>query len=197
MGLEKQGAKPTGLIGELIGRLMNKFHTNLYIKYFKNKMPAENSKILDIGCGGGKFLKFLAQSNTTYTLLGLDHSSEMVSLAKKINRNEIKQNRISIFQSSATNLSIESSSIDLVTAFETIQFWEDIKTAFSEIVRVLKKNGKFVIINRYPNENSYWWKIAKIKNDEEYIKVLKDAGFSNVVTDLNFKKNFIIVKAVK
>ncbi len=197
MGLEKQGAKPTGILGALIGKLMNKFHTNMYVDYFKNKMPVENSKILDIGCGGGKFLNFLAQSNTSYTLYGLDHSSRMISLAEKINRYEIEQNRVTIFQSTATNIPLESSSIDLVTAFETVQFWEDIKKAFSEIARVLKKNGRFIIINRYPRENSYWWKIAQIKNDVEYMKFLKEAGLSNIITDLNYKKNFIIVNTNK
>jgi len=59
MGLENQGAKPTGLIGKIVGRLMNKFHTSLYIDYFKSNLPADNSRILDIGCGGGQFLKYL------------------------------------------------------------------------------------------------------------------------------------------
>lgn len=34
MGLEKQGGKPSGIIGNWIGRLMNKFHTSIYINYF-------------------------------------------------------------------------------------------------------------------------------------------------------------------
>jgi len=58
MVLEKQGSKPTGLIGKIIGRLMNNFHTSLYVEYFKNNLPKDDSKILDIGCGGGEFLIF-------------------------------------------------------------------------------------------------------------------------------------------
>lgn len=61
MGLENQGAKPTGTIGKIIGRLMNKFHTSLYITYFDNKTLPDNCRILDIGCGGGKFLNYLSQ----------------------------------------------------------------------------------------------------------------------------------------
>ncbi len=38
MRLEKQGSKPTGLIGILIGRLMNKFQTTVYVDYIKNKL---------------------------------------------------------------------------------------------------------------------------------------------------------------
>ncbi len=74
MGLEKQGSKPSGLIGKIIGRLMNKFHTSLYVDYFNNNLPKDNSKILDIGCGGGEFLSFLYNSNESYKLYGLDHS---------------------------------------------------------------------------------------------------------------------------
>jgi len=73
MGLEKQGSKPTGFIGTIVGRLMNKFQTAFYIDYFKNELPPDHSKVLDIGCGGGKFLKFLLEANGSYSLYGIDH----------------------------------------------------------------------------------------------------------------------------
>ena len=82
MGLEKQGSKPTGIIGKIIGRLMNKFHTSLYVDYFNKKNISDNYRILDIGCGGGKFIKYLSQKSEKFQLYGLDHSKEMIDLAK-------------------------------------------------------------------------------------------------------------------
>jgi 2-polyprenyl-3-methyl-5-hydroxy-6-metoxy-1,4-benzoquinol methylase len=61
MGLEKQGLKPTGTIGRIIGRLMNSFQTSLYVDYFKKKNLSDNCRILDLECGGGKFLKYLSK----------------------------------------------------------------------------------------------------------------------------------------
>jgi len=104
MGLEKQGSEPTGLIGKIIGRLMNKFQTALYIDYFKNELPPDHSKILDIGCGGGKFLAFLFLANDSYSLYGLDHSPEMVALSKKVNKKAIERKRLEIIHGSVPNL---------------------------------------------------------------------------------------------
>lgn len=197
MGIEKQGSKPTGFIGKIVGRMMNKYHTSFYIDYFKNNLPDNDSKILDIGCGGGKFLKFLSEINGSYILYGLDHSPEMITLSKKINKQAIAQNRLKIIQGSVTNISIENNYLDLVTAFETVQFWPDIEKSFSEIARVLINGGRFIIINRYPPEDSSWWKMAKIKSDKDYIDKLENAGFERVTIDFKFKNGWIVVNAIK
>ena len=197
MGLEEQGSKPTGFIGKIIGRLMNQFHTPSYVDYFKNKLPEDNSKILDVGCGGGKFLQFLSDSNESYLLYGLDHSPEMIALSTKINKRAIDQNQLKLLQGSVTHIRLENSSIDLVTAFETVQFWPDIDQSFLEINRLLKAGGQFLIINLYPPEGSKWWKIFKIKSDKEYIQNLENAGFGQIIVDLKFKNGWIIVRATK
>jgi len=197
MGLEKQGLKPSGFIGLLVGRLMNKLQTSLYIEYFKNKMPPENSVILDLGCGGGKFIRFLLEANKNYKIFGVDHSPEMVRLSERVNRKFIKQRLVSIFQGSVLEIPLETNSVDLVTAFETIQFWPDIDLTLTEIQRVLKNDGAFLIINRYPEKGSRWWKMAKIKDDQDYINRLEKAGFKEVAIDLDFRKGWIVVQAVR
>jgi ubiquinone/menaquinone biosynthesis C-methylase UbiE len=196
--IELQGAKPTGWLGKKVGALMNMMHTKLYIDYFKNDLPPEKSKILDIGCGGGKFLKFLSDSNDTYRLTGLDHSPEMVELSKKINKKAIETQQVKIVQGSIANILVKKeASIDLITAFETVQFWPDIEQAFVEVERLLHFGGSFLIINKYPEYGSKRWDRANIKSDEDYVKILKHAGFSEVTIDLEFKKEWIIVKAIK
>ncbi len=100
-------------------------------------------------------------------------------------------------QGSVTEIPVDNNELDLVTAFETIQFWSDIDKSFAEIIRLLKDDGTFLIINRYPAEGSKWWKMAKIKSDKEYVNKLKNTGFSRVNTNSDFKKGWVIVKATK
>ncbi len=197
MELDKQGSKPTGFVGKLIGKLMNQFHTNLYIKYFGNDLPGNNSVILDIGCGGGKFIQYLSDSNETYKIYGIDHSPEMVELSKRVNYSKVASKDVIIQEASVLNLPIEDNKIDIATAFETVQFWPDMTKSFSEILRVLKNDGTFVIINRYPPVNSKWWKIAKLKDDNDYSKMLTEVGFKNIDIDLKYKKAWITVRATK
>ena len=195
MGLEKQGSKPTGLTGMIIGRMMNIFHTGLYRKYFKDRLPGDGAVILDIGCGGGEFLYWLANLNSTYRLWGVDHSEEMIRLARKVNKRFIREGRMEIIQGLAGDLKLKESEFDLITAFETVQFWPDTGKSFSDIRRMIKDGGCFIIINLYPSEGTKWWEIAKLKNEKEYIDRLNKAGFSRVSTDLSFRKGWIIVTA--
>jgi len=152
MGLEKQGSKPTGKTGYIIGKMMNIFHTGFYKEYY-NKILADSSlNILDIGCGGGSLIKYLNSRNIKYKLFGLDHSEEMVILSKNLNKESIKKGQVFIDCGSVTKLPYENETMDIVMANETVQFWTDIPESFSEIYRVLKKDGRFFIINRYPPE---------------------------------------------
>ncbi len=197
MGLEKQGAKPTGLIGKIIGRLMNKFHTSMYTDYFNTKDIPDNFRILDIGCGGGKFLNYLSQRSDGFNLWGIDHSKEMIDLSSQLNSEDVKKGRLKLLCGSVSKIEIENNSIDLVTAFETIQFWPDIENALSEIFRILDNGGRFLIINRYPREGTKWWNLANIKSEKDYKTKLDIAGFIDISIDLNFKDGWIIVEGVK
>lgn len=194
MGLEKLVAKPTGLAGRIAGKLMNLTQTGVYRGFLQNFLH-ENDTVLDMGCGGGKFINYLYRNSHSSTLYGLDHSEEMIKLARKVNRKGVETGRVKFITSSADDIPLEENVANVVTAFETVQFWTETEKSFNEVRRVLKDGGKFIIINRYPEKGSKWWKFAKIKSDEEYRKILKNAGFNKVSTDLNYKKGWIFVKA--
>jgi len=197
MGIEKQGSKPTGKTGYFIGKMMNIFHTGFYKKYYDKVLPDSSISILDIGCGGGSLIKYLINKNQKYKLFGLDHSEEMVLLSKRVNKESVKNGQAFIDCGSVTKLSYENETMDIVIANETVQFWTDITKSFSEIYRVLKKDGCFFIINRYPPEGSKWWKIAKLKNETDFNNAFLKAGFKNIDIDLKTKKGWIISKTMK
>ncbi len=197
MGIEKQGSKPTGKTGYFIGRMMNLFHTGFYKEFYGKVLPDDSLSILDIGCGGGSLIKYLIKKNKKYKLFGLDHSGEMVRLSKNVNRESIKSGQVFIACSSVTELPFENESMDIVTANETVQFWPDIDESFAEIYRVLIKDGRFFIINRYPPVGSKWWKMAKLKNENDFSCAFLKAGFKQIDLDLKTRKGWIIAKAVK
>jgi len=87
--------------------------------------------------------------------------------------------------------------MDVVMANETVQIWPDISGSFSAIYRVLKKDGCFFIVNRYPPEGSKWWKMAKLKNENEFNNAFLKAGFKKIDIDLKTRKGWIITKTIK
>jgi len=197
MGIEKQGPKPSGKLGYIIGRLMNLFHIGFYKRSYDKVLPNDSISILDIGCGGGSFIKFLTKKNHNYGLFGLDHSEEMVVLSQTVNIEPVKNGQAFIEVGSVANLPYDNDTMDIVTANETVQFWPDISGSFSEIYRVLKKGGCFFIINRFPPEDSKWWRMAKLKNENDFKNTFENTGFTNIEIDIITKKGWITAKSTK
>lgn len=131
--------------GRLMVRSMNQGHEKLatwgrsYLKINKE------DTVLDLGCGGGRNIEyFLTQGATVY---GMDHSQTSVSMARERNKEAIKSGRCQILVGDVKRLPFNDESMTIVTAFETIYFWNEIEACFEEIYRVLNKGGHFLICN--------------------------------------------------
>lgn len=193
--MQEQGGKPSGLFGTIIGKFMNIFHGNIHKWGLQNCSINENYICLDIGCGGGNAVKAIAEKATKGKIYGLDHSLEMVNLSRKLNSSFITNGLVEINQGSVSALPYSDSQFDLVTAFETIQFWPNLEKDLEEVRRALKSTGTFIIVNRYPPEDSKWAEFLQIKNSEEYKEILKPAGFNKICIDNKTKKGWICVSA--
>lgn len=101
--------------------------------------------ILDIGFGTGFPLIELSQRfGDTSRIYGVDIWTEAVKLAhKKIEVLEIAN--IQILEESATKISIEDDSIDLITSNLGVNNFDEKDKVYSEIRRILKPDGKLCI----------------------------------------------------
>jgi ubiquinone/menaquinone biosynthesis C-methylase UbiE len=195
--MQSQGGKPSGFIGFLIGKLMNISHGSIYTWGLQNVSIKDTSVCLDIGCGGGKAVKLLAEKAINGKVYGLDHSLEMVNLAKRVNAFHISNASVEISQGMVSSLPYSDSYFDLITAFESVQFWPNLREDLQEIRRILKPSGVFLIINRYPPPDSKWSDFLQVKNAEGYKEKLTIAGFTEVSIDDVSRKGWILVKAKK
>ena len=90
---------------------------------------------------------------------------------------------------------------DYVSAFETVYFWPGLKKCFSEVNRVLKSGGTFLICNESDGTNAAdekWTKIIdgmKIYNRDQLAAALKKAGFKEIKTYIN--KHWLCIVATK
>ena len=182
--------------GRFILKSMNKGHEKLarwgrsYLNIDKNYI------VLDLGCGGGRNIEyFLTKADKVY---GLDHSNTSVKMASEINKKAIDTGRCKILLGDVKNLPFEDESIDIVTAFETIYFWNDIEECFREIYRVLKNGGQFLICNEVSSkERRDVKKLLKMINFEIYkpndlTKMLRELGFTCQYY-LDSKKQMVVI----
>ena len=182
--------------GRFMLKSMNRGHEKL-AKWGRSYINIDKEyTVLDLGCGGGRNIEyFLTKAGKVY---GLDHSKTSVKMASEINKKSIKNGRCKILVGDVKNLPFEDESIDIVTAFETIYFWNDIEECFKEIYRVLKKGGQFLICNEASSkERRDVKKLLKMINFEIYKpndlkKMLTELGFS-CQYHLDRKKQMVLV----
>lgn len=188
--------KPTGEQGISTLERMNQSHESLTF-WALDFLAEEESTILDVGCGGGATLARLLEKYPSAIVHGIDYSPEGVALSKEKNK---ESDRCHVLEGSVTKLPYETESFSLITAFETIYFWEDYAQAFSEIRRVLKENGTFLVCCEMSDPKNPRWEEAltlmRIEVGADWKKELEEAGFSEVNLEVG-KDEWICLLAKK
>ncbi len=164
---------------------MNEAHKNGAIWALSNLQISPNSKILDIGCGGGANIKRISEISKTAKIYGVDYSPTSVEVSSQLNADLITQKRVEISLGNIEKLNFSDDSFDIVTAFETIYFWPEILENFKEVKRVLKNDGLFFVFLEGTTKETldFWSENVFLKNKlqvEEVVDLLKKAGFMDV-----------------
>lgn len=122
----------------------------LIIQIIKDNIPVEINKdavVLDAGGGTGRWVCDLSKIYKSKFIV-YDLSREMLEKAKDNIRNANIENRVKLIEGDLKNMgSLETESIDyIVSIYSPISFIYDKEKAFSELFRVLKKDGKIIIM---------------------------------------------------
>lgn len=149
--------------------------------------------VLDLGSGTG-FDCFLARKKvgSRGRVIGVDFSKEMIEKAEK-NAQKYGYKNIDFKYGDIENLPIDNCSIDVVVSNCVINLAPDKSKVFKEIYRVLKYKGRAYVSDIVLLKNLS----KKHKEDEEllagcvggallkedYLKIIKDAGFEVKVLD--------------
>ena len=115
---------------------------NKVVKIVGNKQP-EN--ILDIATGTGDLAINLAATNAK-EIIGLDISNGMLEVGRKKITSKKLENIISLVIGDSENLPFEDNTFDAITVAFGVRNFENLEKGLSEILRVLKPNGIFVIL---------------------------------------------------
>jgi ubiquinone/menaquinone biosynthesis C-methylase UbiE len=101
-------------------------------------------KVLDLGCGTGAILEQISHAYSTVELFGLDLSENMLTQATYRLGSKAK-----LSTGDAENLPYEDDSFDLVCCVESFHHYPNPAKALSEIKRVLKSGGTFLLCDTW------------------------------------------------
>ncbi len=119
-------------------------HVQVLLRHFA---PVANKRLLDVGCGKGRYARVMLEQNALARITGLDISEQMLhSVPAGIGR----------ISAIMTDLPFANESFDGVYATESLEHAVDIPRAIDEMCRVLRPGGKLAIIDK---NAEHWGKL--------------------------------------
>lgn len=122
-------------------------HESLYdilASLIYKRIEKEDPVILDVGSGSGIMLKRLNHFMPNATVIGIDSSKEMSSIAYKI-VDEPNVAHIHLILGFANNVPLKNGCVDAVVSRFSLSYWSKPVQSIAEISRVLKPGGYFVL----------------------------------------------------
>jgi len=176
---------------------------NRVVELVKNTNP---ETILDIATGTGDLAINLTKTSAE-KIIGLDISEGMLEVGRrKINKLKLN-NRIEMVLADSEKIPFEDNSFDAITVAFGVRNFENLEKGLSEIYRVLKKDGCFVVLEtsvptKKPYKQGYQFYSTKIlptigkmfSKDKSAYKYLSDSAaafpygeaFNNILEKIGF-----------
>jgi malonyl-CoA O-methyltransferase len=112
------------------------YHVKLILEHFGN---LEGKRVLDVGCGKGRFARVILNRHPAAEMWGLDISEEMLKFAPA---------GMHACAGTMTALPFADASFDAAYATESLEHAVEIDVAVKEMCRVVKPGGRLVIIDK-------------------------------------------------
>jgi ubiquinone/menaquinone biosynthesis C-methylase UbiE len=132
----------------LFDRLCDKATAPLHAYAMACIAPAiqPNMRILDVGCGGGRFALRLAERFPDVSVVGLDLSPEQIARAKRRlgsgKPGAALAERVSFVEGSAIDMPFDDGEFDLVYSLGSLKHWPDPAQGLRECAHVLSPGGR-------------------------------------------------------
>lgn len=151
------------------------------IKMTIKKYLESDIRILEIGSGTGYYSEVITNSEKNLSHVGLDISKEMVEISSSK-----KFLNSSFVVGDCKALPFDSDSFDLVLILNVIHMISDPELAIIEAKRVLKPDGKIIVISYSLTNHSFFQKVVDV------FKFIKVYGLSIVFRQLKYVTSFTV-----
>lgn len=194
--LRTQFGQPSGLLGEIAGRLMardksNTERTRWTIALLEIK-PAD--RVLEIGFGPGRAIELASQAAPRGLIVGLDHSDVMLRHAGRRNRRAVGDGRVQLHLSSADDLPAFDLPFDKIFSINSIHFWKDPLQSIKRLRDMLKPGGVLALTIQ-PRSRNATAESTKVIG-EELVQKLRLAGFTDCRLELRHIKPMMVACAL-
>ncbi|MGD1280056.1 class I SAM-dependent methyltransferase [Mycobacterium seoulense] len=180
--LARQFGQPTGFVGKVVGRLLNRGNRSLVVAAVGATGCGPTAEVADIGFGGGVGLDLLLARDGA-VVHGVEMSETMLTEAKRRFPDHIARGRLRLHSGRMESLPLEDSALDAIISTNTIYFVPDLAAALKELVRVLRPRGRLVLGVGDPDQMSkmpFTRHGFRLRPIDELVPVIREAGFDRI-----------------
>ncbi|RQG93424.1 methyltransferase domain-containing protein [Natrarchaeobius chitinivorans] len=140
--------------------------------------------LLEIGCGGGAFLELALEAGCHAA--AVDHSREMVEVARRTNREAVDEGRLRVDEADAEALPFDDDTFTCATMAKVLGLLPDPAAALEELHRVLEPGGRIVVEGSDPELRGTVAAPEPLASRLEFYEsddlegIARDAGFEEV-----------------
>jgi arsenite methyltransferase len=131
-GISRQLSRPSGRFGRLVAFVMNRGNRRINVRAVELLQPRRDERVLDLGFGGGLGLDLLL--DRTDHVVGVDRAGDMVAAARAARADAVASGRLTLLEGDVSAPPLADDSVDGIVTVNTVYFWPDLPTAFSECV---------------------------------------------------------------
>jgi ubiquinone/menaquinone biosynthesis C-methylase UbiE len=144
-------------MGKLFGKLMEWTNVGAYRKAIETLGPAPNERFLEIGFGTGLFAQMLLLASSETIVAGVDPTPTMVKTAIDRLSDRGLRDHSDLRAGTDESLPWNDNQFDGIIAIHCFQFWKDPDRSMAEIGRVLRPEGRIIIVFRDHSSNPPTW----------------------------------------
>lgn len=176
--------RPDGVKGRAFGKVMEIMNTPTYRLALKRLAPGPSESFLELGFGTGKFAAMLLASTESVSVAGVDPSPTMVEVANKRADVRFHSGRADLRVGTVDALPWDTGTFDGVVALHSFQFFSSPELAMYEIQRVLREEGRLLIVLRDHGRHAPAWLPNHISRSGDelngLIALLERTGFRDI-----------------
>lgn len=168
-----------------------------------NSKSEETKHILDAGCGIGGTIVYLSKKYPNIKFTGITIVPEHVQMANRFAAENMVDTNTKFLIKDYLDTGFSSNSFDAVFSIESINYTTKRKDFLNEMHRILKSNGKLVVIDAFRTDirlnpflkNLHFWyckgmAFPSITYIEEFKSFLKNKGFREII-DITLTRNVL------
>ena len=161
------------------------YHYPNFLVILQELVLTADDYLLEVGCGGGALLKVALRSGCRAA--AVDHSHEMVRLARAENAEAVAAGRLDVREARADSLPFPDGTFTCAAMTGVLGFLADPVAALAEIRRVLAPGGRIVVLGSDPELKGTpgapepMASRLRFYTEDELERLGRDAGFDDVL----------------